>query len=225
VEFTDPSEPSLSDEPGSIRSFTAVVTKPATLEFFVDEESTGDIFENTSSAILPNLSLDNGHTVKIVATAPNETATNSVTWMVASPPYSSDQLISENGCEGTSAPADAVIRMKSALYKRKNGDRYVLVWYICGACQSLYGQLLPGGGSKMTLNIQVWWEPITQPHFSERIIVDDKTAISGEEVFSIPSEAGTITVVATLDTECGTSASTTHTGQTRLIQHLLNDDS
>jgi hypothetical protein len=82
AQFSVPQTHHCIDVVGSTRSFTAWANKPATLEFFVDEESVGVIHQNTQMATLSDLTIEsNEHTIEIVATTSDEEATAMATWL------------------------------------------------------------------------------------------------------------------------------------------------
>ena len=86
-------------------------------------------------------------------------------------------------------------------------------------CESFYN--LPSVSVELEVTIEVHWGPREHDSDKKPNIVD-KMSVRKKEIFSIPSEATEITVIATVDTVCVVNL-TTFRKQARLTQRLWNE--
>ena len=167
--------------------------------------------QNPQQATLSNLPIDNGHTVRVVATTLDEEATAMVTWLLFSiPPQPSEyefrlphQRISKCTCIPSPHVADAYMQITSTLYKVGNGTYYIDVEYYCYPCQDykIREGVTPLWGS-ISLTITFSWTQGGSIETRSRTIASDKASLKGSEQMYLPSTAQDIYVTATMDAKC-----------------------
>ncbi len=134
VVFTNPEASGVLDLAGSIRSFTAVANRPATIEFCIDRITAGSITQNTLVATLSDIPIGNGHIIEVIASASNDIAMDSCLWglLVPVPPCIPAELLDSDECRaGTVLDGDEGIYAHISVELHGNSEiRYIKYNYI-----------------------------------------------------------------------------------------------